>query len=212
MDVARQVVDLRYQTQLGSLFYPLSESHFCCLHLCCSHPANKEGSSAANTSSAQDCEIDRATTLPARDVARQVVDLRYQTQLGSLFYPLSESHFCCLHFGAYVVPIQPTKKDRLPRTLQALKTVKLIVPPLYPQVVDLRYQTQLGSLFYPLSESHFCCLHFGAFDSPLPKEQEPAGDVPSTFEEDEDENVEEPTNAPAAPLTQDSSSEHSSSS
>ncbi|CAG8253306.1 unnamed protein product [Penicillium salamii] len=33
---------------------------------------------------------------------------------------------------AYVIPIQPTKKDRLPRAIQALKTVRLNVPQLYP--------------------------------------------------------------------------------
>lgn len=34
--------------------------------------------------------------------------------------------------GSFVVPIQPNKQDRLPRTLQAVKTVKLNVPQLYP--------------------------------------------------------------------------------
>lgn len=33
---------------------------------------------------------------------------------------------------AFNVPIQPTKQDRLPRSLQAVKTVKLIVPSIYP--------------------------------------------------------------------------------
>lgn len=33
---------------------------------------------------------------------------------------------------SFIVPIQPTKQDRLPRTLQAVKTVKLLVPHLYP--------------------------------------------------------------------------------
>jgi hypothetical protein len=33
---------------------------------------------------------------------------------------------------SWVVPIQPNKMDRLPRSLQTVKTVKLVVPPLYP--------------------------------------------------------------------------------
>ncbi|GLI76214.1 hypothetical protein PoHVEF18_004485 [Penicillium ochrochloron] len=33
---------------------------------------------------------------------------------------------------SFNIPIQPTKQDRLPRSLQAVKTVKLIVPSLYP--------------------------------------------------------------------------------
>lgn len=33
---------------------------------------------------------------------------------------------------SFNIPIQPTKQDRLPRPLQAVKTVKLLVPPLYP--------------------------------------------------------------------------------
>jgi hypothetical protein len=122
----------------------------------------------------------------------------------------------------YVVPIQPTKKDRLPRTLQALKTVKLIVPPLYPlEHSSIKLQgvegsevkaTEVGftqwveqtSQLSLVSQINYLASNIHKFaETPLPKEQEPAGDVPSTFEEDEDENVEEPTNAPAAPLTQD---------
>ncbi|KAJ5721656.1 uncharacterized protein N7483_009590 [Penicillium malachiteum] len=34
--------------------------------------------------------------------------------------------------GVFVVPIQSTKKDRLPGSLQTMKTVKLLVPSLYP--------------------------------------------------------------------------------
>ncbi|KAJ5646751.1 hypothetical protein N7490_003123 [Penicillium lividum] len=34
--------------------------------------------------------------------------------------------------NSFVIPIQPNKKDRLPGQLQALKTVKLLVPHLYP--------------------------------------------------------------------------------
>ncbi|KAJ5759308.1 hypothetical protein N7520_006464 [Penicillium odoratum] len=34
--------------------------------------------------------------------------------------------------NSFVIPIQPNKKDRLPGQLQALKTVKLLVPQLYP--------------------------------------------------------------------------------
>ncbi|KAJ5928905.1 hypothetical protein N7466_007861 [Penicillium verhagenii] len=34
--------------------------------------------------------------------------------------------------NSFVIPIQPAKKDRLPGKLQALKTVKLLVPQLYP--------------------------------------------------------------------------------
>lgn len=33
---------------------------------------------------------------------------------------------------SFIVPIQPNKLDRLPRSLQSVKTVKLLVPPLYP--------------------------------------------------------------------------------
>ncbi|KAJ5256400.1 Zinc finger CCCH-type [Penicillium chrysogenum] len=122
----------------------------------------------------------------------------------------------------YVVPIQPTKKDRLPRTLQALKTVKLIVPPLYPlEHSSIKLQgveglevkaTEVGftqwveqtSQLSLVSQINYLASNIHKFaETPLPKVQEPAGDVPSTFEEDEDENVEEPTKAPAASLTQD---------
>lgn len=49
-----------------------------------------------------------------------------EARLGRLplFHKRSETSF--------TIPIQPTKQDRLPRSLQAVKTVKLIVPPLYP--------------------------------------------------------------------------------
>lgn len=34
--------------------------------------------------------------------------------------------------GSFIIPIQPTKQDRLPKSLQAVKIVKLSIPPLYP--------------------------------------------------------------------------------
>lgn len=34
--------------------------------------------------------------------------------------------------SSFIVPIQPIKRDRLPGTLQAVKTVKLVIPQLYP--------------------------------------------------------------------------------
>lgn len=33
---------------------------------------------------------------------------------------------------SFIIPIQPNKKDRLPGSLQTVKTVKLLIPPLYP--------------------------------------------------------------------------------
>ncbi|KAJ6188535.1 Zinc finger CCCH-type [Penicillium mononematosum] len=104
----------------------------------------------------------------------------------------------------YIVPIQPTKKDRLPRTLQALKTVKLIVPPLYPlEHSSIKLQgvegpevkaTEVGftqwveqtSQLSLVSQINYLASNIHKFaETPLPKEQEAAEDVPSTFGEDE---------------------------
>lgn len=122
----------------------------------------------------------------------------------------------------YVIPIQPTKKDRLPRTLQALKTVKLIVPQLYPlEHSSIKLQgvegpevraTELGftqwveqtSQLSLVSQVNYLASNIHKFaETPLPKEQEPTENVPSAVEVDEDEDVEEPTNPPVAPSSQD---------
>jgi hypothetical protein len=122
----------------------------------------------------------------------------------------------------YVVPIQPTKKDRLPRTLQVLKTVKLIVPPLYPlEHSSIKLQgvegpevkaTEVGftqwveqtSQLSLVSQVNYLASNIHKFaETPLQKGRGPAEDVPSAFEEDDDENVEEPTKAPAQSSTQD---------
>lgn len=121
----------------------------------------------------------------------------------------------------YVIPIQPTKKDRLPRTLQALKTVKLIVPQLYPlEHSSIKLQgvegpevkaTEAGftqwveqtSQLSLVSQVNYLASNIHKFaETPLPKEEEPTEDVPPTVEEDEEEVVEEPTKAPATSLTQ----------
>ncbi|CAI7635038.1 unnamed protein product [Penicillium glandicola] len=125
----------------------------------------------------------------------------------------------------YVIPLQPTKKDRLPRTLQALKTVKLIVPQLYPlEHSSIKLQgvegpevkaTEVGftqwveqtSQLSLVSQVNYLASNIHKFaETPLPKEQEPVEDVPATVEEEEEgeENVQEPTTAPAAFSTQDS--------
>ena len=122
----------------------------------------------------------------------------------------------------YVIPIQPTKKDRLPRTLQALKTVKLVVPPLYPlEHSSIKLQgvegpevkaTEVGftqwveqtSQLSLVSQINYLASNLHKFaETPLPEAQEPAESVPSTFEEDEDENVEEATPAAVTSSAQD---------
>lgn len=122
----------------------------------------------------------------------------------------------------YVIPIQPTKKDRLPRTLQPLKTVKLIVPQLYPlEHSSIKLQgvegpevkaTEVGftqwveqtSQLSLVSQINYLASNIHKFaETPLPKEEESAEDVPPTVEEDEVEVVEEPTKAPDVSSTQD---------
>lgn len=122
----------------------------------------------------------------------------------------------------YVIPIQPTKKDRLPRTLQALKTVKLIVPQLYPlEHSSIKLQgvegpevkaTEVGftqwveqtSQLSLVSQINYLASNIHKFaETPLPKEEESAEDVPPTVEEGEVEVVEEPTKAPVVSSTQD---------
>ncbi|KXG48161.1 Zinc finger, CCCH-type [Penicillium griseofulvum] len=120
----------------------------------------------------------------------------------------------------YVIPIQPTKKDRLPRTLQALKTVKLIVPQLYPlEHSSIKLQgvegpevkaTEVGftqwveqtSQLSLVSQVNYLASNIHKFaETPLPKEEETTEAVPPTVEEEEEEeddvDVEEPTKAPA---------------
>ncbi|KAG0158161.1 hypothetical protein PDIDSM_5674 [Penicillium digitatum] len=116
----------------------------------------------------------------------------------------------------YVIPIQPTKKDRLPRALQALKTVKLIVPQLYPlehSLIKLQgaegpevKATEVGftqwveqtSQLSLVSQVNYLASNIHKFAAtPLPKEEEPTETVPPPVEEDEDEFVEEPAKVPA---------------
>ncbi|CRL23199.1 Zinc finger, CCCH-type [Penicillium camemberti] len=122
----------------------------------------------------------------------------------------------------YVIPIQPTKKDRLPRTLQALKTVKLIVPQLYPlEHSSIKLQgvegpevkaTEVGftqwveqtSQLSLVSQVNYLASNIHKFaETPLPKEEESTEALPPTVEEEEEEVVEEPTKAPAVSSTQD---------
>ena len=121
----------------------------------------------------------------------------------------------------YVIPIQPTKKDRLPRTLQALKTVKLVVPQLYPlEHSSIKLQgvegpevksTEVGftqwveqtSQLSLVSQVNYLASNIHKFaETPLPKEEDTEA-VPPTVEEEEDEVVEEPTKAPAVSSAQD---------
>ncbi|KAJ5773162.1 Zinc finger CCCH-type [Penicillium paradoxum] len=123
---------------------------------------------------------------------------------------------------AYAIPIQPIKKDRLPRSLQALKTVKLIVPQLYPlEHSSIKLQgvegpevkaTELGftqwveqtSQLSLVSQVNYLASNIHKFaETPLPEEQETAGVVPPSVEVDEYEVEEEPANPPVAPSTQD---------
>jgi hypothetical protein len=118
----------------------------------------------------------------------------------------------------YVIPIQPTKKDRLPRTLQALKTVKMIVPQLYPlEHSSIKLQgvegpevkaTEVGftqwveqtSQLSLVSQVNYLASNIHKFaETPVPKEEETTEAVPPTVEEDEEEDVdvEEPTKAHA---------------
>ncbi|KAJ5513345.1 Zinc finger CCCH-type [Penicillium fimorum] len=122
----------------------------------------------------------------------------------------------------YVIPIQSTKKERLPRTLQALKTVKLIVPQLYPlEQSSIKLQgvegpevkaTELGftqwveqtSQLSLVSQVNYLASNIHKFaETPLPKEEEPTEAVPPTVEDDEEEAEEEPEKGPAASSTRD---------
>ncbi|KAJ5189417.1 Zinc finger CCCH-type [Penicillium cf. griseofulvum] len=124
----------------------------------------------------------------------------------------------------YVIPVQPTKKDRLPRTLQALKTVKLIVPQLYPlehssiklqgveghevKAIEVGFTqwVQQTSQLSLVSQVNYLASNIHKFaETPLPKEEEELTGAapPAVEEEEEDVNVEEPTKAPVGPSTQD---------
>ncbi|KAJ5612485.1 hypothetical protein N7510_005679 [Penicillium lagena] len=109
---------------------------------------------------------------------------------------------------SFVVPIQPTKQDRLPRTLQAVKTVKLLVPQLYPlerssieiQGVDstearsaemgFAQWIEQNSQLNLVSQINYLASNLHNFaKTPLPEEPE---DVPLPVLE----TVDEPTQAP----------------
>ena len=122
----------------------------------------------------------------------------------------------------YVIPIQLTKKDRLPRAIQALKTVKLVVPQLYPlekssinlqgveghevkatelgftQWVEQTYQLSL------VSQINYLATNIHKFaETPLPEKQDHAEAAPLTEEVDEAEDVEVPTQSPPKESTHD---------
>lgn len=120
----------------------------------------------------------------------------------------------------FIIPIQSAKKDRLPRALQALKTVKLLVPTLYPlEHSSIKLQgvdgpeakaTETGfsqwveqtSQLNLVSQINYLASNMHKFaETPLPEEEEPSEAISSTAEEEEDE-VEEFTQA--EPSTQDS--------
>jgi hypothetical protein len=116
----------------------------------------------------------------------------------------------------YVVPIQPIKKDRLPRAIQALKTVKLIVPPLYPlEKSSINLQgvegqetkaTELGftqwveqtSQLSLVSQINYLASNIHKFaETPLPEKDDQVEEVSPTVETDETEDIEAPTQPPA---------------
>lgn len=120
----------------------------------------------------------------------------------------------------FIIPVQPIKKDCLPRALQALKTVKLLVPTLYPlEHSSIKLQgvdgpeakaTETGfsqwveqtSQLNLVSQINYLASNMHKFaETPLPGEEEPSEAISSTAEEEEDE-VEEFTQA--EPSTQDS--------
>jgi hypothetical protein len=112
----------------------------------------------------------------------------------------------------YVIPIQPTKKDRLPRAIQALKTVKLVVPRLYPlEKSSINLQgveghevkaTELGfaqwveqtSQLSLVSQINYLASNIHKFaETPLPEKEDQVEEAPRTVEFDEAEDVEVPT-------------------
>jgi hypothetical protein len=120
----------------------------------------------------------------------------------------------------FIIPVQPTKKDRLPRALQALKTVKLIVPTLYPlehSLIKLQgvddpeaKATETGfsqwveqtSQLNLVSQINYLASNMHKFaETPIPEEEEPSEEIPSTAEEDEEE-VEELKQEQIEPQTQ----------
>ncbi|KAJ5550069.1 Zinc finger CCCH-type [Penicillium sp. DV-2018c] len=120
----------------------------------------------------------------------------------------------------YILPIQPTKKERLPRTLQALKTVKLFVPQLYPlEHSSIKLQgvegpevktTELGftqwveqtSQLSLVSQVNYLTANIHKFaETPLPEEQDSMEPGPPSIEAEEDESIEQPANPPTATST-----------
>ncbi|KAJ6072913.1 hypothetical protein N7467_010998 [Penicillium canescens] len=120
----------------------------------------------------------------------------------------------------FIIPVQPAKKDCLPRALQALKTVKLLVPTLYPvEHSSIKLQgvdgpeakaTETGfsqwveqtSQLNLVSQINYLASNMHKFaETPPPEEEEPSEAISSTAEEEKDE-VEEFTQA--EPSTQDS--------
>lgn len=127
----------------------------------------------------------------------------------------------------YVIPIQPTKKDRLPRAIQALKTVKLIVPPLYPlEQTSIKLQgvegneakaTELGfakwveqtSQLSLVSQINYLASNIHKFaETPLPDHEETADIIPLEVEEEETEDVEDSTQPPQLPAHDDEDRPH----
>jgi hypothetical protein len=116
---------------------------------------------------------------------------------------------------AYVIPIQPTKKDRLSRAIQALKTVKLVVPQLYPlEKSSIKLQgvegqevkaTELGftqwveqtSQLSLVSQINYLASNIHKFaETPLPESQDLTDTTPIAAEVDETEDVEVAAQSP----------------
>ncbi|KAJ5328004.1 Zinc finger CCCH-type [Penicillium brevicompactum] len=127
----------------------------------------------------------------------------------------------------YVIPIQPTKKDRLPRAIQALKTVKLIVPPLYPlEQSSIKLQgvegnetkaTELGftqwvqqtSQLSLVSQINYLASNIHKFaETSLPDHEESTDLIPLEVEEEETEDVDLSTAPPELPAHDDEDRPH----
>lgn len=149
----------------------------------------------------------------AAEKRRAVETKQLEARLGRLpmFQKLQDGR-------SYVIPIQPAKKDRLPRTLQALKTVQLVVPQLYPlEHSSIKLQgvegseakaTEVGftqwveqtSQLSLVSQINYLASNIHKFaETPLSEEQDSVEAVHPTAEVDEIEHIEDPASLPAAP-------------
>ncbi|CAG8414197.1 unnamed protein product [Penicillium salamii] len=128
---------------------------------------------------------------------------------------------------AYVIPIQPTKKDRLPRAIQALKTVKLNVPQLYPlenssiKLLGIEGNeakaTELGfaqwveqtSQLSLVSQVNYLASNIHKFaETPLPAPEDSVGTAPLAEESEEIEDADAYDQAPEEPTHDDEDRPH----